>query len=87
VGADGPDHPIAAYAIAGSVVSLWQLPAGQARMPAENDRNSYVVLVMTEDLEPIRQALVERGSRSARSAEARATKSCGSTLSMATDSS
>ena len=32
VGADGPEHPIAVYTIAGSVVSLWQLPAGQARV-------------------------------------------------------
>lgn len=40
VGADGPDHPIAAYVIAGSVVSLWQLPAGHTRVPEDNDRNS-----------------------------------------------
>lgn len=25
MGADGPDHPVAAYVIAGSVVSPWQL--------------------------------------------------------------
>jgi catechol 2,3-dioxygenase-like lactoylglutathione lyase family enzyme len=61
VGSDGPDHPIASYAIAGSVVSLWQLPAGQARAREDNDRNSYVVVVMKEGLEEARQALVERG--------------------------
>lgn len=61
VGSDGPDHPIAAYAIAGSVVSLWQLPAGQTRVRNDNDRNSYVVAVMNRDLEPVRQNLVERG--------------------------
>jgi hypothetical protein len=26
-----PEHPIAVYTIAGSVVLLWQLPPGQAR--------------------------------------------------------
>ena len=46
VGADGPEHPIAVYTIAGSVVSLWQLPANQARVRADNDRNSYVVVVI-----------------------------------------
>ncbi len=61
VGDDGPDHPVAAYSIAGCVVSLWQLPAGHARAPEENDRNSYVVAVMPGDLEPVRQALIERG--------------------------
>jgi catechol 2,3-dioxygenase-like lactoylglutathione lyase family enzyme len=40
VGSDGPDHPITAYAIAGSVVSLWQLPAGPTRVRDDNDRNS-----------------------------------------------
>lgn len=61
VGDDGPDHPVAAYSIAGVVVSLWQLPAGQQRVPQDNDRNSYVVVVMTGDLEPARRALLERG--------------------------
>ena len=45
VGADRSAHPIAVYRIAGSVVSLWQLPANQARVLADNDRNSYVVEV------------------------------------------
>jgi catechol 2,3-dioxygenase-like lactoylglutathione lyase family enzyme len=61
VGADGPEHPIAVYTIAGAVVSLWQLPAGQSRVPADNDRNSYVCIVMSGDLESSRQALIERG--------------------------
>jgi catechol 2,3-dioxygenase-like lactoylglutathione lyase family enzyme len=61
VGADGPDHPIASYAIAGSVVTLWQLPSGQARVAEDNDRNTYVVVVMKDDLEPARQALIENG--------------------------
>ena len=30
VGDDGSDHPVAAYSIAGVVVSLWQLPAGHS---------------------------------------------------------
>jgi catechol 2,3-dioxygenase-like lactoylglutathione lyase family enzyme len=61
VGSDGPEHPTAAYAIAGSVVSLWQLPPGGARVPEDNDRNTYVVAVMSGDLEPARRVLVERG--------------------------
>jgi len=59
VGADGPEHPIATYAIAGSVVTLWQLPAGQLRAREENDRNSYVVAVLGGDIRAARQALVE----------------------------
>ena len=61
VGADGPDHPIATYAIAGSVMTLWQLPSGQARAAEDNDRNTYVVVVMKDDLGPARQALIEKG--------------------------
>jgi catechol 2,3-dioxygenase-like lactoylglutathione lyase family enzyme len=61
VGSDGPDHPIAAYAIAGGVVSLWQLPPGQSRVRRHNDRNSYVCAVTTGDLEAVRRTLVERG--------------------------
>lgn len=60
VGADG-DHPIAAYRIAGSVVSMWQLPEGQARTPGDDDRNTYVVVVMKGDLQPLREVLVGRG--------------------------
>jgi catechol 2,3-dioxygenase-like lactoylglutathione lyase family enzyme len=61
VGADGPEHPIAVYTIAGAVVSLWQLPANQARVREDNDRNSYVVVVMNGDLEPARRVLIDRG--------------------------
>lgn len=61
VGSDGPDHPIAVYAIAGSVVSLWQLPAGQSRTQEDNDRNSYVAAVVDTDLETVRQTLIRRG--------------------------
>jgi catechol 2,3-dioxygenase-like lactoylglutathione lyase family enzyme len=61
VGADGPAHPFASYAIAGTVVSLWQLPAGQVRTQQDNDRNSYVVVVMNQNLEVARQALIDRG--------------------------
>jgi catechol 2,3-dioxygenase-like lactoylglutathione lyase family enzyme len=61
VGAHGPEHPIAVYTIAGAVVSLWQLPPDQARVREDNDRNSYVVVVMNGDLEPARRALIDRG--------------------------
>jgi catechol 2,3-dioxygenase-like lactoylglutathione lyase family enzyme len=61
VGADGPEHPIAVYTIAGAVVSLWQLPPNQARVREDNDRNSYVVVVMNGDLELARLALIDRG--------------------------
>jgi catechol 2,3-dioxygenase-like lactoylglutathione lyase family enzyme len=61
VGADGPEHPIAVYTIAGAVVSLWQLPPNQARVREDNDRNSYVVVIMNGDLEPARRALIDQG--------------------------
>jgi catechol 2,3-dioxygenase-like lactoylglutathione lyase family enzyme len=61
VGADGPEQPFASYTIAGAVVSLWQLPAGQVRMRQDNDRNSYVVVVLNQDLEVARRALIDRG--------------------------
>ena len=61
VGADGPAHPIAVYGIAGSVVSLWPLPANQALVLADNDRNSYVVVVVNGELKPGRRALIDRG--------------------------
>ncbi len=60
VGADG-DHPIALCRIAGSVVSMWQLPAGQERLRDDNDRNTYIVVVMNSDLVPVRQELFDRG--------------------------
>lgn len=61
VGADGDEHPYAVYSIAGSVVSLWQPPAGQSRIRDENDRNSYVAAVMNSDLETPRRKLLNKG--------------------------
>ena len=61
VGSDGPDHPFAVYSIAGSVVSLWQLPVGRTRVVLDNDSNTYVVVVMNTDIEPVRQTLITRG--------------------------
>ena len=61
VGADGPEHPIAVYSIAGSVVSLWQLPPGRARVLLDNDANTYVVVVANTELEALRRTLAERG--------------------------
>jgi catechol 2,3-dioxygenase-like lactoylglutathione lyase family enzyme len=61
VGADGPDHPIAVYSIAGSVVSLWQLPAGRTRVLLDNDANTYVVVVTNGELEAVRRTLLGRG--------------------------
>jgi catechol 2,3-dioxygenase-like lactoylglutathione lyase family enzyme len=61
VGADGQEHPIAVYTIAGSVVTLWQLPAGQERTREDNDRNTYVVAVLNGALECARDELVARG--------------------------
>lgn len=60
VGRDGPAHPIASFAIAGSVVSLWQLPPDTATVSAP-DTSSYVVVVMDGDLSAARNLLVERG--------------------------
>jgi catechol 2,3-dioxygenase-like lactoylglutathione lyase family enzyme len=61
VGADGQEHPIAVYTIAGSVVTLWQLPAGQDRTREDNDRNTYVVAVLDGALESARDELIARG--------------------------
>ncbi len=57
---------------------------GQARAAEDNDRNTYVVVVIKDDLESARQALIEEASRSVRSAGARTTSSCGSTTPTAT---
>jgi catechol 2,3-dioxygenase-like lactoylglutathione lyase family enzyme len=60
VGSDGPDQPIAAFMVAGSVVSLWQLPA-EARN-VDPDAATYVVAVIdTDDLGSARNLLIERG--------------------------
>jgi catechol 2,3-dioxygenase-like lactoylglutathione lyase family enzyme len=61
LGADGQEHPIAVYSIAGSVVTLWQLPAGQDRTREDNDRNTYVVAVLDGALESARDELIARG--------------------------
>jgi catechol 2,3-dioxygenase-like lactoylglutathione lyase family enzyme len=61
VGADGPEHPFASFSIAGSIVSLWQLPSGQDRSIDDAEGSSYVVVVMNADLEPVREALAADG--------------------------
>lgn len=61
VGSDGPDHPIAAFAIAGGVVSLWQLPPGPRRLRDDIERTTYVAAVVNGDLEARRRALESRG--------------------------
>ena len=88
VGADG-DHPIAVYRIAGSVVSLWQLPVGQARVRDDNDpADTNVVIVLDGDLVAPAAGAVGSRSRCRRvSAAAPTTSSCGSTIPTATGSS
>lgn len=61
VGADGPDHPFASFVIAGSVMSLWQLPAGEPAPVKDVDTTTYLAIVLSVDLEPVRRALVDRG--------------------------
>jgi catechol 2,3-dioxygenase-like lactoylglutathione lyase family enzyme len=61
VGADGPEHPFASFSIAGSIVSIWQLPPGQSHAVKDADTNSYVVVVVTDNLEPVRLTLAARG--------------------------
>ena len=61
VGEDGPEHPVAVYTIAGSTVSLWQLPQGRARVRLDNDANTYAVVVTDADLDDVRRTLIERG--------------------------
>jgi catechol 2,3-dioxygenase-like lactoylglutathione lyase family enzyme len=43
------------------MISLWQLPPHQTRVQADNDRNSYLCIIMNSDLQPARQALIDRG--------------------------
>ncbi|MGH2475402.1 MAG: hypothetical protein ACRDIL_09055, partial [Candidatus Limnocylindrales bacterium] len=57
VGSDGPEHPVAAFAVAGSIVSLWQLPEGTQRVQEDNDRNTYLVVVVDGDLASLRDVL------------------------------
>ncbi len=61
VGADGPEHPFAAYEVAGLRLGLWQLPAGTDRSRDEADRNSYVAFTTQHDPEALRELLRERG--------------------------
>jgi len=61
VGEDGPDHPIASFVIAGSLVSLWQLPVDGTVARNDTETSTYVVAVMNTDLAPVRNLLVERG--------------------------
>ena len=63
VGADGEEHPVAVFHIAGSVVSLWQLPEGRSRVLLDNDANTYVVVVVNSGLKSLRRALAERGEK------------------------
>ncbi|UMB69585.1 VOC family protein [Mycobacterium paraterrae] len=60
VGFDGPDQPIAAYLIAGTVVALWQLPR-RAERAAGEDRTYVVAVIDTDDLAPARNLLLDRG--------------------------
>jgi len=61
VGEDGPDHPIASFTIAGAVVALWQLAPGDTVDADEASTGTYVVAVMSDDLEPFRERLLQRG--------------------------
>jgi catechol 2,3-dioxygenase-like lactoylglutathione lyase family enzyme len=61
VGADGPAHPHRRLWDRRFGGSLWQLLANRARVLADNDRNSYVVVVMNGELEPARRAPIDQG--------------------------
>jgi catechol 2,3-dioxygenase-like lactoylglutathione lyase family enzyme len=63
VGEDGPDHPIASFTIAGAVVALWQLAPGDTVDADEASTGTYVVAVMSADLQPFRERLLQRGVR------------------------
>jgi catechol 2,3-dioxygenase-like lactoylglutathione lyase family enzyme len=60
VGADGPEHPFAAYEVGGLRLGLWQLPPDTARAREEADRNTYVVFTTDDDPEALRELLRER---------------------------
>ena len=60
VGADGSTRS-RRFQYAGGVVSLWQLPPGKTGATPDNERNTYVVAVMNEDIEPLRRRLDANG--------------------------
>ena len=61
VGCDGPANRFAAYVMAGTVLTLWELPPGETRDPADNHRNSYVTFVSERDPAGVRAELAARG--------------------------
>jgi catechol 2,3-dioxygenase-like lactoylglutathione lyase family enzyme len=61
VGADGPEHPFAAFEVGGLHLGLWQLPPATERAREEADRNSYVVFTTNDDPAVLREHLRERG--------------------------
>lgn len=61
VGADGPEHPFAAFEVAGLHLGLWQLPPGTDRAREEADRNSYVAFTTDDAPDALREQLRERG--------------------------
>lgn len=65
-GADGDTPPYAVYAVAGVIVTVWQLWPGQRRAAEENERNSYVILVYDGDIDAVRDSLVASGVRADR---------------------
>jgi hypothetical protein len=61
VGEDGPEHPIASFAIAGAIVALWQLAPGEQVSADEGGTGTYFVAVINGDLKTLREQLIERG--------------------------
>lgn len=60
-GADGNTPPYAAYDVAGTVVTLWQLFDGQDRSAEDSDLDSYLVLVVEGDLTTLHERLTSAG--------------------------
>jgi catechol 2,3-dioxygenase-like lactoylglutathione lyase family enzyme len=58
--AAGEDGPAVAYVINSLVVALWQLPPGEQRERADNDRNTGLTFVV-DDLDAKRAELEQRG--------------------------
>lgn len=54
-------EPLAAFPFAGAVLTLWELPPGEARDGTDLDRTTYVVVVIDGELGPVHDRLVAAG--------------------------
>jgi catechol 2,3-dioxygenase-like lactoylglutathione lyase family enzyme len=54
-------EPLASFPFAGAILTLWELPRGEERHRVDDDRTTYVVVVIEGDLDPIHDRLATAG--------------------------